>query len=109
MAESVFRILPRTPDGALTEFASEQLKSANIQVSFAKVLPASFQDRTSTVLDSFQKMLPKSLIVPEGSPFLVLSTDAVLPAQGIHPMECRCECGYSGACGGGGGGGKSLI
>jgi hypothetical protein len=104
MAQTLFHILPRTPGGGLSAFAKEQLRSAQIKLSFQKDPSEAIGHEAAAVLTAFQKLMPKSVMLSATSPFLILGATTKKSARLVHPLKCACQCGIASTCGGGGGG-----
>lgn len=93
-----FHILVRNPAGGLTAATKKYVKEAGVDLEFKTAKTAS----AATVLSEFRDALPKSVTIPDASPFLILRTGR---PGGIGPVAaCKCQCSLTSDCGGGGGG-----
>jgi len=104
MAQTLFHILPRGPRGGLSAFAKQQLRSAHIKLSFERDLPGEIGHDATSVLTAFQKLIPKVVVLPATSPFLILGATTKKLSRRPPLSKCACQCGIASTCGGGGGG-----
>jgi hypothetical protein len=103
MAKTLYHILPRTPKGGPTTAAKKRLREDKINLSYKASKDPDAVKLADSVFREFAKVLPKNVVLPGQSPFLILATNKII---GPSPLaECKCQCSITSSCGGGGGGG----
>jgi hypothetical protein len=98
--KSSFQILTRNPKGGLRKADKDKLDASGVKVDLK--VAATPTGEATDILREFQALLPKSISMPDQSPFMILQIARRMTGA---LMECRCECGLSHSCSGGGGGG----